>query len=255
MADKQINELPSGGALQDADLLVLQRSGTAYNVAGSQIAKQSDMETAEGNISTLQSGKLDKTSMQTITLSAGDTIKAKIDSLPNNTDAIMLQLGTSISDAPTSWAFYNVRKAGNGYSTITCTSFGGGVAYNQWFAEYEGASVGVLTWRQLALKSESTITVQIQLTLPSTVTVPANGTANLLSAVDPSTLTKSATIHGDTIPTGRTLYGAVFLWTNSSVCSMTNCLVEANNKITLTVYNHSANAVSASAVRLLLFYR
>ena len=55
MANKQINELPSGGALQDTDLMVLQRAGAAYNVLGSQIAKQSDMDTAESDIDTLQS--------------------------------------------------------------------------------------------------------------------------------------------------------------------------------------------------------
>lgn len=232
--------------MQDADLLVLQRSGTAYNVAGSQIAKQSDMDTAEGNISTL-------------TTQMADAIRPYNDALYFATDLNALAIkATFVRFSPETLNIPVAQKQGYCLSIRSSANHGSQMAQTNnddtiWVRTCQGGTWSA--WRQLALKSESTIPVQIQLTLPSTVTVPANGTANLLSAVDPSTLTKSATIHGDTIPTGRTLYGAVFLWTNSSVCSMTNCLVEANNKITLTVYNHSANAVSASAVRLLLFYR
>lgn len=245
MADKQINDLPSGGALQDADLLVLQRSGTAMNILGSQLAKASDITTLQTNVADRVDKTVTVTSIRDFLADSNNGIGAYILNVQNATDN---PRGTGNVAS----AIMYKHTAGGGYSEILVFAQG-----RMWVSANTVTSnpPETITWTEFASQSNSTITVQIQLTLPSTVTVPANGTANLLTSVDPSTLTKSATIHGDTIPTGRTLYGAVFLWTNSSVCSMTNCLVEANNKLTLTVYNHSASAVSASAVRLLLFYR
>lgn len=260
MADKQINELPSGGALQDTDLMVLQRAGAAYNVLGSQIAKQSDMDTAEEDISGLQtrmtSAEGNISTLQTqmtnaiIPYNNETNFATDLNALPIKASFVRFGPDTlNIPVASSQGYCLSIRSSANWGSQMAQTNNSEIV----WVRRCQNGTWS--SWRQMAFENEILTPVQIQLALPSTVTVPAGGTANLLSAVDPATLTKTATLHGDTIPAGKELYGAIFLWTNSSVCSMTNCLVEANNKLTVTVYNHSSNPVSASGIRLLLFYR
>lgn len=86
MADKQINDLPSGGALQDADLLVLQRSGTAMNILGSQLAKASDITTLQTNVADRVDKTITVTSIRDFLADSNNGIGAYILNVQNATD-------------------------------------------------------------------------------------------------------------------------------------------------------------------------
>lgn len=228
------------------DYTVYNKTGTDGAISGAVSPIADRVTTAEGDISTLQ-GQMTNAIQP---YNNETNFATDLNALPLK--AVFVRIGpeTLNSPLPSNQGYcLSIRSSANWGSQMAQTNNSEIV----WVRKCQNGTWS--SWRQLAYETEILTPVQIQLTLPSTVTVPAGGTANLLQAVDPATLTKSATLHGDTIPAGRELYGAVFLWTNSSVCTMTNCLVEANNKLTVTVYNHSANPVSASGIRLLLFYK
>lgn len=56
-AFKGLSSLPAETDLQNTDLLLINRSGAAKSIAGSVVAKQSDMTTAQTNITNLQTNK------------------------------------------------------------------------------------------------------------------------------------------------------------------------------------------------------
>ncbi len=96
--------------------------------------------------------------------------------------------------------------------------------------------------------------VQLQLTLPSSVTISSGGTANLLNNTDITALAKSADLYKGTIPTNGVLVGAVYLWSSGSSAIMFDLLVYAGNKVSLRVWNYTGNSITVSAVRLLTFW-
>ncbi len=103
----------------------------------------------------------------------------------------------------------------------------------------------------LETRMDETIEVhQTQVALPSSISVPAGGRAQLLNNVDIRTLSYGALddISGMT----KTLVGVVYYWTNGAAGIPVDILV-SDNKVTLHCYFPSGGNVSA--VRLLTFWK
>lgn len=92
--------------------------------------------------------------------------------------------------------------------------------------------------------------VQSQLALPSSVVINAGSKATLLSSVNPRDLTKTAL---DNVPSTGTLKSAVMTWSSGGDCIATDTIVQ-NGTISLQARNPTSNAMTISAVRLLLLY-
>lgn len=144
------------------DYTVYNKTGTDMAISGavSPIATrvtnaEGRLDDAEDDITSLQSGKLDKTAMQTILLASGDTILAKIQALPDNCDAMIIQNSLAISDAPvttTNNFIYTVRKYNSSRTDIEAVEVSSGVAHEKYYCAYIGT--GSLTWREVATQSD-----------------------------------------------------------------------------------------------------
>ena len=91
----------------------------------------------------------------------------------------------------------------------------------------------------------------IQGTLRNPVTIPAGQIASVFSSQDLSTVFSSIDV--GTLPTGRKLIGAVFLWGSGSAYYSSDLLVQ-NGLITMRLWNYTANQMTLTSVRLLTFW-
>lgn len=183
-AFKGLGDLPAETNLQDTDLLLINRSGAAEAIAGDVVAKQSDMDTVEGDITSLQTDKVDKTSMQVVTLAAGDTIQGSVNALPVNSRCMLLQNGIAISDAPitsSTTIIYIVDKATANRIYIEATVTGGGVAYEHYFAITEGSSI---TWRRYVETPSSFVMNPLTTSAGSNSFNVGSGSRHLVAFVD-----------------------------------------------------------------------
>ena len=90
-----------------------------------------------------------------------------------------------------------------------------------------------------------------QLLLPSAVTIDGLNTAVVLLNADLTTLEYQTL---DRIPTGRTLVGAIYCWSNGSVCLPVDTLVQ-NGKVSLSLYNITSTSRTFTTIRLLCFWK
>ena len=97
-----------------------------------------------------------------------------------------------------------------------------------------------------------TLVTQTQVTFGSTLTCNAHEKISALSNISLSALTYNAL---DPMPTGRTLIGVNFLWTNSGILVPVDILVNRSDQtISIQLYNPSDSAVTFSGLRLLMFW-
>lgn len=90
-----------------------------------------------------------------------------------------------------------------------------------------------------------------QLTLLSAVTIEGRNSYTVLSNTDLTTFEYYAL---DYVPTGRTLVGAIYCWSNGSNCIPVDTLV-INGKLSLTLYNLKSESITLTTVRLLCFWK
>ena len=133
-------------------------SGAVSPIATRVTNAEGRLDTAEGDITSLQSGKLDKTAMQTILLASDDTILSKVQALPDNCDAMIIQNSLAISDAPvttTNNFIYTVRKYNSSRTDIEAVEVSSGVAHEKYYCAYIGT--GTLTWREIVNRNTAYI--------------------------------------------------------------------------------------------------
>ena len=92
----------------------------------------------------------------------------------------------------------------------------------------------------------------LQGSIPSK-TVAANSSANIFSYVNPRNAFSDLYI--GSIPTGKKLIGAVFLWANNSTLLAPDTYVDGEGTLTLNLRNYTNSSVTISAVRLLTFWK
>lgn len=184
-AFKGLGDLPAETDLQNTDLLLINRSGAAEAIAGDVVAKQSDMSTAQGDITNLQTDKVDKTSMKVVTLVSGDTIAGTVNNMPENSRNMIIQNGLAVSDAPitsSTYFIYTVEKGANNRIYIEATVNGGGVAYEHYFAIYSGS--GSITWRRYVETPSSFVMNPLTTSAGSNSFNVASGSRHLVAFID-----------------------------------------------------------------------
>lgn len=149
---------------------VYNKTGTDGAISGAVTPIANRVTTAEGDIDDLETGKLDKTAMQTITLTAGQTITDVISSLPANSRTIIIQNGLAISDAPittSAYYVYVVNKANSSHTQIDAVETAGGIATRKFYAIYNGTAA--LTWKEISTKVNPTLLLN-QSNIPTDIT-------------------------------------------------------------------------------------